>query len=405
MMHPELQERLQFPMERSAFAPPKEYATMRAKAPIVKVTMPDGSWAWMATRYEDVRTILADNRFTTEPSTPNYPMVAPARAELLKSEHPKTLIRMDPPEHTKHRRMLTREFMLTHIDAMRPYIQTTVDELLDEIVKKGPPFDLVEDFALALPTLVMCKLLGVPYGDRDFFQERSQQKLDMKADPEVPARATREMRDYLRELVRERADSGVVGDDVISRLVANFVTPGDITWEEAIATVELLLMGGHETTANMIALGTVSLMVNPEQRDALVADPSLVKNAVEEMLRFHTIVHYNGPRVALDDIQVGDTLIRKGEGVLALIAAANRDPDAFPEPDTFDIRRKALHHVAFSYGVHQCIGQPLARAELRIVFSSLFRRLPTLRLAVPFEELDFKFDSFVYGIGKLPVTW
>jgi cytochrome P450 len=164
-------------------------------------------------------------------------------------------------------------------------------------------------------------------------------------------------------------------------------------------------MGGHETTANMIALGTLSLLTNPDQKDALVADPSLVRNTVEEMLRFHTIVHYNGPRVALEDVEVGGTLIKKGEGVLALITAANRDPKAFADPDKFDIHRPALHHVAFSYGVHQCLGQPLARAELQIVFSTLFQRLPTLRLAVPVEEIKFRYDAFVYGVDALPVEW
>lgn len=404
-MSVDLAKRPHFPMERTALAPPVEYAELREKAPIAKVTMPDGSWAWLITRFEDVRDVLASDRFTTEPSAEGYPMIAPARAELLRNEHPRTLIRMDAPEHTKHRRMLTREFMLSHIDAMRPYIEDTVNELIDGIIARGRSFDLVEDLALALPTLVMCKLLGIPYEDRDFFQVRSQQKLDMKAAPDVPARATREMREYLGKLVRERMDADTTGDDVISRLVANFVTPGHLSWEEAIATIELLLMGGHETTANMIALGTVSLLVNPDQRDELVADPALVKNAVEEMLRFHTIVHYNGPRVATADVEIGGTLIRQGEGVLALIAAANRDPSAFPNPDQFDIHRKVSHHLAFSYGVHQCIGQPLARAELRIVFSTLFKRLPTLRLDTPFEALDFRFDSFVYGLGKLPVAF
>src|SRR5690606_36675968 len=164
-------------------------------------------------------------------------------------------------------------------------------------------------------------------------------------------------------------------------------------------------MGGHETTANMIALGCLSLLLHPDQKDALVADPSLVVGAVEEMLRFHTIVHYNGPRVALEDVEVGGTLIRKGDGVLALISAANRDPAAFDDPDRFDIRRKAMHHVAFSFGSHQCLGQALARAELQIVFSKLFQRFPNLKLAVPVEELEFRYDAFVYGIEKLPVTW
>jgi cytochrome P450 len=392
-------------MRRCPFAPPPEYAEIRENEGLSRVTMPDGSLAWIATRYDDVRAILGDSRFSTVPSTPGYPFIAPARAALLKNEFPPTIIRMDSPEHTKYRRMLSKEFMVHHIEAMRPELQQTVDTLLDEFIAKGSPADLFEDFALTVPTTVISRMLGVPYEDRDFFQERSKAKLDLTADPEVPIRAGAEMREYLDRLITEKMVHPGNRSDLISRLVMSQVVPGHMTREEALATIELLLMGGHETTANMIALGTLSLLTNPDQKDALVADPSLVRNTVEEMLRFHTIVHYNGPRVALEDVEVAGTLIKKGEGVLALITAANRDPKAFAEPDKFDIRRPALHHVAFSYGVHQCLGQPLARAELQIVFSTLFQRLPTLRLAVPVEEIKFRYDAFVYGVDTLPVEW
>jgi cytochrome P450 len=394
-----------FPMRRCPFAPPPEYAEIRQNEGLSRVTMPDGSLAWIATRYDDVRAILGDSRFSTVPSTPGYPFIAPARAALLKNEFPPTIIRMDAPQHTRYRRMLSKEFMVHHIEAMRPELQQTVDTLLDEFISKGSPADLFEDFALTVPTTVISRMLGVPYEDRDFFQERSKAKLDLTADPEVPIRAGAEMREYLDRLITEKMVHPGNRSDLISRLVMSQVVPGHMTREEALATIELLLMGGHETTANMIALGTLSLLTNPDQKDALVADPSLVRNTVEEMLRFHTIVHYNGPRVALEDVEVAGTLIRKGEGVLALITAANRDPKAFDEPDKFDIRRPALHHVAFSYGVHQCLGQPLARAELQIVFSTLFQRLPTLRLAVPVEEIKFRYDAFVYGVDTLPVAW
>ncbi|SAL64233.1 cytochrome P450 [Caballeronia choica] len=394
-----------FPMRRCPFAPPPEYAEIRQNEGLSKVTMPDGSWAWIATRYDDVRAILGDPRFSTAPSTPGYPFIAPARAALLKNEFPPTIIRMDAPQHTKYRRMLSKEFMVHHIDATRPELQKTVDTLLDEFIAKGSPADLFEDFALTVPTTVISRMLGVPYEDRDFFQERSKAKLDLTADPEVPIRAGAEMREYLDRLITEKMAHPGNRSDLISRLVTSQVVPGHMTREEALATIELLLMGGHETTANMIALGTLSLLMNPEQKDALVADPSLVRNTVEEMLRFHTIVHYNGPRVAMEDVEVAGTLIRKGEGVLALITAANRDPKAFENPDKFDIRRPALHHVAFSYGVHQCLGQPLARAELQIVFTTLFQRLPTLRLAVPVEDIKFRYDAFVYGVDALPVEW
>jgi len=301
--------------------------------------------------------------------------------------------------------MFSREFMVKVIEAMKPYLHETVDRLFEEMEAHGNACDFAEVFALALPTTVISHILGVPYEDQEFFHERALQKLDLKADPEVPLRAGREMREYLDQLITRKLAAEVPSDDLITRLLTNYMLPGEITREEALATIELLLMGGHETTANMIALGCLSLLENPDQKDALVEDPSLVVNAVEEMLRFHTIVHYNGPRVALEDVQIGSTLIRKGDGVMALISAANRDPEAFPEPDRFDIRRKAIHHIAFSFGSHQCMGQALARAELQIVFGKLFQRFPNLKLAVPFEELTFRYDAFVYGIDSLPVSW
>ena len=394
-----------FPMQRCPFAPPKQYAEIRKQPGLSKIRMPDGSWAWIVTRHAEVKQVLGDARFTTVPATPNYPMVAPARASLLRNEHPATLIRMDPPNHTKHRRMLSKEFMVKVIEGMKPYLEGTIDRLMDEMEAKGGSADFAQVFALALPTTVISHLLGVPYEDEEFFHERALAKLDLKADPEVPVRAGREMREYLDKLITRKLEAAEPADDLITRLLHNHMLTGDITREEALATIELLLMGGHETTANMIALGCLSLLENPDQKDELVADPSLVVNAVEEMLRFHTIVHYNGPRVALEDVEIGGTLIKQGDGVMALISAANRDPEAFDDPDRFDIHRKAIHHVAFSYGVHQCLGQALARAELQIVFSKLFQRFPNLKLAVPFDELEFRYDAFVYGIEKLPVTW
>lgn len=395
-----------FPMKRCPFAPPAEYAEIRKQPGLGKVRMPDGAWAWIVTRHDEVKQVLGDNRFTTVPSTPNYPMIAPARASLLRNETPATLIRMDAPEHTKHRRMFSREFMVKNIEAMKPYLNDLVDRLLDEMEARDGRSDFAEQFALELSTTVITHMLGVPHEDQEYFHERALQKLDLKADPEVPLRAGREMREYLDGLITRKLEAAEPPDDMITRMLHNHMLPGHITREEALATAELLLMGGHETTANMIALGCLTLLLHPDQKDDLVADPSLVVNAVEELLRYHTIVHYNGPRVALDDVQVGDTLIRKGDGVLALISAANRDPAAFDDPDRFDIHRKALlHHVAFSFGSHQCLGQALARAEMQIVFSKLFQRFPNLKLAVPVEDLEFRYDAFVYGIDKLPVTW
>ena len=248
-------------------------------------------------------------------------------------------------------------------------------------------------------------MLGIPHEDREYFQQRSKTKLDLSVAPAVSIKATQEMRAFLDRLYGEKLKDAADGRDPISRLITTQVIPGHMTREEAVAMIDLVLIAGHETTSNMITLGTLSLLMHPEQKDQVVADPTLVKGAVEEMLRFHTILQFKGERVALEDVEVGGQLIRKGEGVLALINAANRDPEKFPDPDKFDIHRNPRHHVAFGFGVHQCLGQPLARVELQSVFSLLFQRLPTLELAVPLEKLDFNAAAAVYGLHSLPVTW
>jgi cytochrome P450/ferredoxin len=367
--------------------------------------MPDGSLAWLVTRYDDVKAVLSDNRFSTDPASPGYPFLSPARAAQLQSEKPKAFIRMDPPEHTRFRRMLTKDFMVANIEAMRPMIEQTVHSLIDDLESKGPPCDFFKDFALALPTTIISNILGVPHKDREYFQERSKTKLDLSVAPAVSIKATQEMRAFLDKLYGEKLENASDGRDLISRLITTQVIPGHMTREEAVAMIDLVLIAGHETTSNMITLGTLSLLMQPEQRDQIVANPALVKNAVEEMLRFHTILQFKGERVALDDVEIGGQLIRKGEGVLALISAANRDPAAFPDPDKFDIHREVRHHVAFGFGVHQCLGQPLGRVELQSVFSILFQRLPTLKLAVPIEALNFNSAAAVYGLHSLPVTW
>jgi cytochrome P450 len=394
-----------FPMKRCPFAPPEQYAQLREHSPVSKVKLPDGKEAWLVTRYEDVRAVLGDSRFSTNPSTPGYPFIAPARAALLMNESPRTFLRLDPPEHTKGRRLLTMEFTVKHIDAMRPAIQNLVDGLLDDLIRKGPPADFFLDFALQVPTIVISSILGVPREDEAFFIERSKAKLDLSATPDVPVKAGADMRAYLEDLIQKKEATRETGNDLITRLLNNQVAPGHISRDDLLALVELLIIAGHETTANTMALGTLSLLLHPEQREALAADPSLAPSAVEEILRYHTPVQYNGPRAALEDVVVGGQLIRKGEGVLAMISAANRDPEVFDEPDTFNIRRQSMRHVAFSYGIHQCIGQPLARAELQIVFSTLFQRLPHLALATPVSELPFKHNAFVFGVDAMPVTW
>jgi cytochrome P450 len=393
-----------FPMTRRCpLDPPPDLARLRAEAPVTRVRLWDGSEPWLVTRYEDVRAMLADPRISADSDRAGYPHVSAGLA--ARRDRAKTFISQDEPEHAAGRRLLTADFMIKKVEALRPRIQRIVDELLDAMLTGPKPADLVEAFALPVPSLVICELLGVPYADRAFFHRISRAMVSRHTSAEESVAVTEEMLAYLGELVEKKATDP--GDDVLSRLAVEQLRPGKMTRHDLAAMGQLLLVAGHETTANMISLGTVTLLQHPAQLAELreTTDPQLLANAVEELLRYLTIVHSGRRRVATEDLELGGQLIRGGEGVIAATDAANRDDTVFTDPDALDIHRKARHHVAFGYGVHQCLGQPLARVELQVVYGTLFRRVPTLAIAVPEDDLRFKHDMLVYGVHELPVTW
>lgn len=394
-----------YPMKRTCPAdPPPEYAVFRAERSLTRIRLWDGSEAWLATRYHDVRQILFDPRFSIMPSRPGFPFVSASRASMLKGEKHNFAF-ADPPEHTGLRRMLTRMFTVKSIAEMRPAIERIVDGLIGAMTQAGPPTDLVEAFALPLPSLVIADLLGVPYEDHGFFQECARQRVDLTVSPEVSLAAGNKVFDYLDRLLRRiEADPGA-GGTLLSRLVVEQVNPGHLSHEDAVGMARVLLLAGHDTTATMIGAGMLTLFQNPAQMKALAADETLIPGAVEEMLRYITIAHHNAPRVAMEDVEIGGQTIRAGEGVIASLPAANRDPAAFPDPDRFDIHRSAQHHVAFAFGPHQCLGQALARLELQIAFQALLKRLPGLRLAAGEDEIRYKHESMTFGVLALPVTW
>lgn len=397
-------ELLNFPLPRGRcpFDPPEAYDAMRAQDGPSKVRLWNGDTCWLFTSFDDVRAVLADNRFSTVPSKPGFPLLSAARGAVLEDEP--TFIRMDPPEHGKLRRMFTKEFMVKRVDAMRPRIEALIAELYGQMEAKGSG-EMVQEFALPLTSTVISEFLGVPAADREFFQEQSRLKVLMDVDPEIPREASAKLIAYFDELMKKKEADPHAADDLLSRLVIDQIEPGHLSHDDAVRHADLLTMAGHETTANQIALGTLNLLQFPEQKEKLLGDPSLLKSAVDEMLRYNSIVQFNAARVALEDTEVNGHLVRKGEGVFALIASANRDPAVFSSPNEFDVARAPDNHVAFSYGVHQCLGQPLARAELQSVFGTLFQRFPALRLAVPFEQIEFKGDHFVYGVEALPLVW
>jgi cytochrome P450 len=270
----------------------------------------------------------------------------------------------------------------------------------------GPsPADLVTAFALPVPSLVICQLLGVPYADHEFFQRASRTLINSNTPPETASQTQAELIGYLDTLIgRKLADPG---DDLLSRVATERVATGEMSRRELASMGLLLLIAGHETTANMIALGTYALLTNPDQLAVVrdTDDPQLIARTVEELLRYLSIVHTGRRRVAVADIEIAGQVIRAGDGVVFPNEIANRDAAVFTDPDELDVSRDARRHMAFGFGVHQCLGQPLARVELQVAYGTLYRRVPTLALAVDPATIPFKHDGIVYGVYELPVTW
>jgi cytochrome P450 len=396
------QQVLNFPMQRTCpVAPPPEYQKLREESPISRVLLPTGRHAWLLTRHEDVRSVLLDPRFSSDRNHPDFPRLI----ELMPNRRmfSPSLISMDPPEHGPARRAVVGDFTVRRTRALQPRIQEIVDENLDAMLAGPRPADLVQALSLPVPSLVICELLGVPYADHEFFQARSKLLITRSTSPETRQNAVEELQRYLDELVTSKENEP--SDDLIGRQVLKQRENGTVDHDGLVALSFLLLIAGHETTANMISLGTIALLQNPEQLALITADPGKTPEAVEELLRYFSIADTATGRVATVDAEVAGVQIKAGEGVYALSYAANSDPAVFPNPGDLDLERGARHHVAFGFGPHQCLGQNLARAELQIVFDTLFRRIPTLQLAAPVEELRFKDDAVVYGVQELPVTW
>jgi cytochrome P450 len=393
----------EFPMARAAecpFDPPPDLYTQRQEGALTRVRLWDGSTPWLVTGYAEQRAVLADPRVSAEIDRPGYPLTMPVRTSGTK----RSFIGMDDPEHGRFRRMVTAPFTVKRIEAMRPAVQKIVDDLIDTMLAGPKPVDLVEAFALPVPSLVICELLGVPYDGHDFFQDNSRIIIRRTSTPDERAAAFAALDDYLHNLVGEKLAHP--GDDLLSAVAAR-VKAGELPQDEAAQMARLMLIAGHETTANMIALGTLTLLRHPDQLALLreSEDPRLAASAAEELLRYLNIVHNGRLRVAVEDIEIAGQTIHAGEGVIMPTEIGNRDPEAFDNPDELDIRRDARRHVAFGFGIHQCLGQPLARMELQVVYGTLYKRIPTLALATELDQVPFKHDGMVYGVYELPVTW
>ncbi len=394
---------LRFPFRRVCpFDPPPQYAAARAAGPVCAVTLWNGQRAWLVTRHAEIRAVLSDDkRFSGAMAHPSFPTVTAARVAVDKNE--RAFVGMDNPAHDAYRRLFTREFSVRRMQALKPAISAIAEQLLDELIAQGAPADLVPALAVKFPSLVMSALFGSPYADHEFIIRCAVARHGLTQSVAEAEGRARELAAYVRRLIDAKEKHP--GDDMVSRIIEEHVKPGTLSRDDFAEIGAMILRAGHDTTTNMIGMGSLLLLQHDAMRQKLAVDPALIEGAVEELLRFITPVQFSPRRVALEDVEIGGVTIPKGEGLFLLLASANRDESLFAEPDRFDVERDASQHLAFSFGIHQCLGQMLARYELQIVFAALLRRMPNLCLAVPLDQIRFKHDMQIYGVHNLPVSW
>jgi pentalenic acid synthase len=391
-----------FPSPRGGrFDPPPAYSELQASHPFQRARLASGLTAVLVTRHEHVRHLLDDDRLSSDEGVPGYPFLYEgAFASPLKD----TFMRTDGEAHLRVRRMLAKEFTVRRAAELRTDVQQIADSCLDAMAQGGSSADLVPALAFPVPSGTICRLLGVPVQDRPVFESNTRAMIDITSTQDQVMAAMGAIMGYLDQLLtRKESDPA---DDLLSRLVHERLVTGQVQRQELVQIALILLVGGHETTATMIGLGTFALLQHPDQLARLRAEPDLWPSAVEELLRHQTIVQNPIQRVALEDIEIDGEIIRAGEGVVMVLETANRDPRAYADPDTLDVTRNPRNHVSFSFGPHHCLGHAVARMELEVVYRSLFTRFPDLRLAVAAEDVVMRPTSVgLYGVDRLPVTW
>jgi cytochrome P450 len=357
---------------------------------------------YLITRHDDIKAVLSDHERFSNERPPGFAVQGVQSTEQEQATaRAGNLLGLDPPDHSRLRRMLTPEFTIRRMKRLEPRIVEIVGAQLDAMENAGPPVDLVENFALPIPSLVICELLGVPYDDREDFQRRSVRQLDFSVPMPERIDLQRQGRAYMTTLVaRARRHPG---EDILGMLVREH---GDeLTDDELIGVASLLLLAGHETTSNMLGLGTLALLRHPEQLALVRDDPDAIGPAIEELLRWLSIVQSAIPRITTTDVEVAGVTIPAGNLIFASMPSGNRDAAYIHSPEVLDIRRGAPGHLAFGHGVHHCLGAPLARMEMRIAFPALLRRFPNLTLAEDFTDVAFRTWSFIYGLKSLEVSW
>jgi cytochrome P450 len=405
----------------------KVYAAMREKGPVAGATLPTGEPIWFVTQYAEAMALLKDDeRFANDPSSAltekEYVQLFQQATEHLTVEQQqmaaqtdeilrRNLLAVDPPDHSRLRRLVAIPFTPKYIEGLRPRVQVIADTLLDAVQARTDEtgrreMELISDFAYPLPLTVISEMLGIPLADRDKFREWSQAAVsftpDDRANPAVTAKLI-EFIAYLRRLVAEKLSHP--GDDLLSGLVLAEAEGDKLSENELLSMIFLLIVAGHETTVNLIGNGMLALFEHPEQRARLEEDPNLLKGAIEEMLRYYGPVEMSLTRWVRQDTEFGGQRLRRGEQIMALLDSANHDSEQFPNSDVFDISREPNRHAAFGTGIHSCLGATLARLEGQVAFATLLSRMPDLALATPRSEVRWRDATFLRGLTQLPVTF
>jgi cytochrome P450 len=390
-----------FPAPPSLFHPSPALKDLQAGRPVVQIRLPDGKTGWLVTRYDDVRQVLIDPRFSRAAAAgPDVPDTGLGQASV------DSILGMDPPEHTRLRRLVAGAFTARRVEGLRPRVAKLVDELIDHLQTLPQPADLVENFSLPLPVRVICELLGVPAEDRHVFHGWSDTVLgDIGRDPTEVHAAFGHLGQYFGRLIAvKRAQPA---DDLMTALIAARDEGDRLSEEELVRLGFTLLIAGHETTANQINMILLTLHEYPDQLHRLKTHPETIPQAVEELMRFVQLGAGGAglPRVATEEVVLGGVTIPAGGAVIPAMAAANRDPRAFSEPDRLDVSRPPAAHIGFGAGVHHCLGAQLARMELQEALRGLLAGMPRLAIATPVDELTFKDGMIVRSLTALPVRW
>lgn len=383
------------------------FSVMRANDPIHAMDMENGQRAWLITRYEDVLAILKDQRFIKD----HRKLLTPEQLEQMQGDMSQMMnmhmLGFDPPDHTRLRALVNLSFTPRLVEQWRERIQTITDELIDAMLEQdGAELDLIDAFSFPLPIMVITEMLGVPSEDRLKFRTWSNALLDGADNPESFEHVKMQMFEfamYLRDLIVTKREQPT--DDLVGRLIQTEADGDKLNEIELISMIFLLLVAGHETTVNLISNGVLALLQHPDQRRLLEEDPTLIKSAVEEFLRFHSPVALGTNRWAGEDLEFGGKQMRRGDAILLSLAAANHDPEEFANPDDLDLTRTENRHLAFGIGIHYCLGAPLARLEGQIAIGTLLRRLPNLHLAVEPDQLVWRPSWLLFGLSKLPVAF